>query len=82
MWCGKGLFAKPDAKKEQEIPQNVKDKILELYKLDDFTRLYSGKKDFVSVFLDCKKVYNQKSLILICLKELYIKFKKMRPDTF
>ena len=38
------------------MPQNVKDKVLEFYQLDDFTRLCPGKKDFVSVFLNGKKV--------------------------
>ena len=46
LWCEKGLLAKPDAKKGQQIPQNVKDKELEFYHLDDFTTIsdkISGK---------------------------------------
>ena len=64
----------------QQIPQNVKDKVLELYQLDDFTRLCPGKKGCVSVFLNGKKVHKQKRLILLRLKELYIQFKKMHPN--
>ena len=80
MRCEKGILAKPDAKKGQQIPQNVKDKILEFYQLDDFTRLFPGKKNFVSVLLNGKKVHKQKRLILLCLEEIYIEFKKMYPD--
>ena len=58
--CEKGLLAKPDAKKGQQIPQNVKDEVLEFYQIDDFTRLCPGKKDFVSVFLNGKTVHKQK----------------------
>ena len=47
--CEKGILAKPDAKKGHQIPQNVKDKVLEFYHLDDVTRLCPGKKDFVCV---------------------------------
>ena len=78
--CEKGILGKPDAKKGQQIPQSVKDKVLEFDQLDDFTWLRPGKKDFVSVFLNGKKVHKQKRLILLRLKELYIEFKKMYPD--
>ena len=44
LWREKGLLAKPDAKKGQQISQNIKDKGLKLYQLDDFTRLCPGKK--------------------------------------
>ena len=33
----------------------MKDKVLEFYQLDDFNKLCSSKKDFVSVFLNGKK---------------------------
>ena len=58
----------------------MREKVLEFYQLNDFTRLYPGKKSFVSVFLNGEKVHKQKHLILLDLKELYIKFKKMYPD--
>ena len=44
--CEKGILAKPDAKKGQQIRQNVKDKVLEFYQLDEFTKLCPGKKCF------------------------------------
>ena len=80
LWCEKGILAKPDAKKGQQIPQNVKGKVIKFYQLDDFSRLCPGKKDFVSVFLNGKKIRKQKRLILLCLKELYVEFKNMYPD--
>ena len=55
----------------------MREKVLEFYQLDDFTRLYPGKKSFVSVFLNGEKVHKQKHLILLDLKELYIECKKM-----
>ena len=45
----KRLLAKPDAKKEQQIPENVQDRVLDFYQSDDFTRPCPGKKDFVCV---------------------------------
>ena len=39
LWCKKWLLAKADAKKGQQTPQNVKEKVLEFHQLDDFTGL-------------------------------------------
>ena len=69
LWREKGLLAKPDIKKGQQILQNVKGKGLEFYKLDDSNRLCPVNKDFVSVFLNSKKkIHKEKRLILLhCL---------------
>ena len=61
LWREKGLLAKPDAEKGQQIPQNVKDKRLEFYQLDYFTRLCPGKKDFVLALLNGKRTFISKS---------------------
>ena len=65
----------------EQISQNVKDKVLEFYQLNDFTRLCPGKKDFASLFLNGKKVHKQKRLILLHLKELYIELKRCTQIT-
>lgn len=76
----KGILAKPEAKKGQPLEDTVKQKVIELYESDEFTRQCPGKKDFVSVSINNVKIHEQKRLILVCLKELYLEFKKLYPE--
>ena len=43
-------------------------------------RLCPGKKEGVSVYIDGVKIKEQKSLVLLRLKELYLEIKKLYPD--
>ena len=59
----KGLLAKPDAKNEQQIPQNITEKTKYLN--------YVLVKKILSVFLSGKKIQKQKHLILRLFKKMY-----------
>ena len=76
-----GLLAKPDAKKGQPLKDDVKEKVQEIYESEEFTRLCPGKKDFVSVHMNGVKLHKQqKRLILVRMKELYLELKKLNPE--
>ena len=50
------------------------------YESDDISRVMPGKKDFVSVKKEGKRVHVQKRLVLSNLREVYHEFKEKLPD--
>ena len=76
----KGILAKPEAKKGHPLEDIVKQRVIEIYESDEYTRQCPGKKDFVSVRTNNVKVHKQKRLILVRLKELHLEFKKLYPE--
>ena len=55
------------------------DQVTAFYKSEEISRTMPGKKDFLSVVKDGKKLHAQKHLILCNLKEAYQKFKEKSP---
>ena len=76
----KGILAKPEAKKGHPLEDIVKQRVIEIYESDEYTRQCPGKKDFVSVRINNVKVHKQKRLILVRLKEIHLEFKKLYPE--
>ena len=58
----------------------VKQRVIEIYESDEYTRQCPEKKDFFSVRINNVKVHKQKRLILVRLKELHLEFKKLYPE--
>ena len=53
-------------------------KVIEFYKNDKYSRICPGKKDYVSVKLSSGvRQHEQKRLLLVNLKELYLDFGKI-----
>ena len=71
-----GLFPKPLPKKGRSLAESTTKLVVDHYENDHYSRQMPGKKDYVIVVEDGKKVYVQKRLILCNLKELYQSFKK------
>ena len=76
----KGILAVPEQKKENSISEDIKRKGVSVYESDEYSRLCPGKKECVSVYIDAVKIKEQKRLVLLRLKELYLEFKKLYPD--
>ena len=74
-----GLLSNPDPKHGCGLPLITVNLIKDFYELDDISRIMPGKKDFVSVRQDDKRVHVQKRLLLSNLKELYQQFKEKYP---
>ena len=71
----RGVLAKPMQKRGKELPETTVKIIRDFYQSDDYSRLCPGKKDFVSVKQDDKRIQVQKRLLLVNMKELYAEFK-------
>ena len=54
---------------------------MDFYESDDASCVMLGKKDYVSVKIDDKRVQVQKRLILCTLKELHQLFLEKHPET-
>ena len=54
--------------------------VIDFYESDDISRTMPGKKDFVSVRQEGKRIYVQKRLVLSNLKEVYHAFKDTFPS--
>ena len=72
----KGLLPKAESKRRKDLPNEIRDRVINFYQSDDFSRMYPGKKEFVSVKIEGVKQHMQKRLLLINLKELHLEFKK------
>ncbi|XP_072043498.1 uncharacterized protein [Amphiura filiformis] len=77
----KGILADPPIKRGKPLPIEVQQAVADFYEDDEFSRLYPGQNDSVSVRnADGTKETKQKRLLLANLKELYLEFKKRHPD--
>ena len=78
----KGILADPTPKKGRSLPQDTKEKVTAFYESNEFSRMCPGKKECVAIRDENgKKVYRQKQLLLVNLKELHVAFKEKHPKT-
>ena len=75
----KGILSDTTPKSHPYLDKEVVDLIINFYELDENSRVMPGKKDFVSVKIDGKRVQMQKRLLLINLKELFQLLKEKYP---
>lgn len=76
----KGILSDATPKIRPTLDKKVIDLIINFYQLDENSRIMPGKKDFVSVKVDGKRIQMQKRLLLINLKELYELFQETHPE--
>lgn len=74
-----GMFPTTVPKKGRRIPDEIVKLVTDFYENDEYSRQLPGKKDYVSLRVDGKKVHVQKRLVLCNLKELYALFKTENP---
>ena len=75
----KGILSTPNPKPGPSLSLETTDLIIRFYESDDISRVMPGKKDFVSVKQERRRVHVQKRLVLSNLKEAYIEFKNQFP---
>lgn len=76
----KGVMSSPDPKPGKTLDPATIVLVKEFYENDEVSRQMPGKKDFVSVIKDGKRVHIQKHLILSTLRESYELFKERYPN--
>ena len=72
----KGLLPKVESRRGTILPEEIRDRVINFYQSDKFSRMSPGKKEFVSVKIDGVKQHMQKCVSLINLKELHLQLKK------
>ena len=72
----KGVLSLPDPKPGPSLLPETVDIVHAFYESDDISRVMPGKKDFVSVKKEGKRVHVQKRLVLSNLREVYHEFKE------
>ena len=72
----KGLLPKVESRRGKVLPEEIRDRAINFYQSEEFSRMCPGKKEFVSVKIDGVKQHMQKHLLLIDLKEPHLEFKK------
>ena len=76
----KGVLSLPGPKPGPSLPPETVDIVHAFYERDNISRVMPGKKDFVSVKQEGKRVHVQKRLMLSNLREVYREFKDKFPD--
>ena len=76
----KGVLSLPGPKPGPSLLPETVDIVHAFYEHDDISRVMPGKKDFVSVKQEGKRVHVQKRLMLSNLREVYHEFKEKFPD--
>ena len=66
----KGLLPKAESRRRKVLLEEIRDRII------NFSGMYPGKKEFLSVKIEGVKQHMQKRLLLINLKKLHLEFKK------
>ena len=75
----KGVLSSPDPKPGHSLPSATLKQVADFYESDEVSRMMPGKKDFVSVRQEGKRIHVQKRLVLSNLKEVYRMFKDAFP---
>ena len=75
----KGVLSIPNPKPGPSLSPETTDLIIRFYESDEISCVLPGKKDYVSVKKEGKRVHVQKRLVLCDLKEAYIEFKNQFP---
>ena len=68
----KGVLSIPNPKPGPSLSPETTDLIIRFYESDEISRVLPGKKDYVSVKKEGKRVHVQKRLVLCDLKEAYM----------
>ena len=76
----KGVLSLPSPKPGPSLPPETVEMVHVFYESDEISRVMPGKKDFVSVKLEGKRMHVQKRLVLNYLREVYHEFKEKFPD--
>ena len=76
----KGVLSLPGPKPGPSLLPETVDIVRSFYESDDISRVMPGKKDFVSVKKEGKRLHVQKRLVLSNLREVYCEFKEKFPD--
>ena len=75
----KGILADPDrATRKTSLNPEIISKVIWFYQSDEFSRMCSGKREFVSVKTDEGRVHKQKRLLLVNLQEVHLEYFKKR----
>ena len=75
----KGVLSSPVPKPGHSLPFATVKQVTDFYESDEVSRMMPGKKDFVSVRQEGKRIHVQKRLVLSNLKEVYQMFKDAFP---
>ena len=75
----KGILSTPNPRPGHVLAKETTDVVQNFYECDEVSRMLPGKKYFVSVKQEGKRVHVQKRLILSILKEVYQLFKEKFP---
>ena len=75
----KGILSSPDPKAGSSLPSETVKLVTDFYESNEISRTMPGKKDFVSVRQEGRRVHVQKKLVLSNLKEVYHAFKDAFP---
>jgi hypothetical protein len=75
-----GILAEPEVKKGKTISSDIEENVKLFYQNDEVSRMFPGKKDYVSVKINGKHVHMQKRLLLANLKELHLEYLKRTGD--
>ena len=74
----KGLLPKVESRNRKVLLEEIRDRVINCYQSDKFSRICSGKKEFVSVKIDDVKQHMQKHLLLINLTiSIFKNFRKI-----
>ena len=76
----KGVLSLPGPKPGPSLLPETVEIVHAFYEHDDISQVMPGKKDFVSVKQEGKRVHVQKRLMLSNLREVYHEFKEKFPD--
>ena len=76
----KGVLSSPDPKPGHSLPSETVKLVTDFYQSDEISRMMPGRKDFVSVRQEGRRVHVQKRLVLSNLKEVYSAFKDAFPN--
>ena len=76
----KGVLSIPVPKCGPTLLAETVDIVHVFYESDDISRVMPGKKDFVSVKKEGKRLHVQKRLVLSNLRDIYREFKEKFPD--
>ena len=75
----RGILSSPNLKPGHVMATETADQVRSFYECNEVSRMLPGKKDFVSVKREGKRVHVQKRLILSNLREVYQLFKEKFP---
>lgn len=75
-----GIHTSPNPKRGRPLHEDTRALVIAFYKDEELSRLMPGKKDFLLVREDGKRLHAQKRLLLCNLKEAYQLFVSRYPD--